>query len=243
MNRKRKVLIAAIFSGIVILATLGTWQLQRLYWKESLIADIGERKDQAPVSLADLERRWLRTSDVDYFPVSVEGRYQHELEQYYYTTHEGRVGWNVYTPLELDDGRVLFVNRGFVPDAMRDPATRLQGQVAGQQSITGLARNPLYEKPNSFMPDNEPLSQTYFWRSLDQMAVSAGLEGDRLVPYFVDAGNADLPGGFPQGGTTYISFPNNHLQYAITWYGLALALLGVGAYYLYTTRPLQAEMV
>lgn len=228
----RILLIVAILSGTAILAGLGTWQVQRLQWKEALIAEVEDRRTQSPVSLAEMERRWQETGDVDYFPVRITGRYDHAFEQYFFTTHNGQVGWSVYTPMTLEDGRVILVNRGFVPDRMRDPATRPEGQVSGTVTVTGLARNPLYEKPGRFLPDNQPSEGVYYWKSIAQMARQADLEIDSLVPFFVDAGENDLPGGLPIGGTTIIAFPNNHLQYALTWYGLALALIGVGGYFL-----------
>jgi surfeit locus 1 family protein len=155
---------------------------------------------------------------------------------YYYTTHEGQAGWNVYTPLVLESGNAAIVNRGFVPAGLRDPAKRPEGQVPGKVSITGLARNPLTEKPNRIIPDNDIGDRQFFWKSMAEMALAAGLEPDALVPFFVDADATENPGGWPRGGTTIVSFPNNHLQYAITWFGLAIACLGVGGWFLFSNR-------
>ena len=234
MSFSRIVLALCILAGIAVLAGLGTWQVQRLQWKEALIAQVEARRSSPPEPLPEIERIWRETGDVDYLPVTVTGRFDHGAEQYFYTTHEGAVGWNVYTPLTLESGRVVLVNRGFVPDAFRDPATRASGLVEGTVDVTGLARNPLTAKPNAFVPDNEPAERTYFWKSMPQMARAAGLDPDRLVPFFVDAGAGDAPGELPRGGVTIVAFPNNHLQYAITWYGLALALAGVGGYFLFS---------
>lgn len=236
MAASRFILLGAILVGTGVLLALGTWQVQRLQWKEALIARVEQRRTADPASLAQIEALWHETGDVDYRPVNLSGRFDHSREQYYFNTLNGVVGWNVFTPLLLEDGRVAFVNRGFVPDERREPQTRIVGQVEGPQEVTGLARNPLQEKPNPFVPDNKPGENVFFWRSLAGMAQSAQLEPATLVPFFVDAGNAPVPGGLPIGGTTRISFPNNHLQYAITWYGLALALLGVGGYYMASTR-------
>jgi surfeit locus 1 family protein len=236
MSRSNVLVLYCIRAGTAVLCALGTWQVPRLHWKEALIAEVDARRAAEPLSLADMERLWERTSDVEYRPVWVDGVFEHSAEQYYYNTYNGTVGWNVFTPLVLDTGRVIFVNRGFVPDNLRDPALRPQGQLAGRQKVTGLARNPVYEKPNSFMPDNEPARHQFYWKSLGEMAVAAKIEADTLVPFFVDAGDAKLPGTWPLGGTTRISFPNNHLQYAVTWFGLALALLGVGGFFLFSKR-------
>ena len=145
-------------------------------------------------------------------------------------------GFFVYTPLELADGRVVFVNRGFVPYDRKDAATRAQGQVAGPVTISGLARNPLAGKPSSIVPDNEPDKNIFYWKDLRSMATSAGVDPSRLLPFFIDAGPAANPGGLPVGGVTIVDLPNNHLQYAVTWYGLAAALAGVLGVWLWRRR-------
>jgi surfeit locus 1 family protein len=94
-------------------------------------------------------------------------------------------------------------------------------------ALTGLARNPLAAKPSLLVPDNAPDKNIFYWKDRDAMASTTGLDPARLVPFFVDAGPAPNPGGLPVGGVTIVDLPNNHLQYALTWYGLAAALAGV----------------
>lgn len=233
MIRSRALLIVSILLGTAVLLALGTWQVYRLQWKEALIAQIEARRVSQPASLDEIQDRWRETADVDYWPVRIGGEFEHAGEQYFYTTHKGAVGWSVYTPLRLRDDRVVMVNRGFVPDALRDPARRAGGQIEGFVELTGLARNPLSRKPNRFIPENQPEDGTYFWKDLQAMAQSAGITNDKLLPFFVDASRSEVPGGIPLGGTTIIAFPNSHLQYAITWYGLAAALIAVGGFFLY----------
>ncbi len=86
------------------------------------------------------------------------------------------------------------------------------------------------------IPDNDIAQRQFFWKSMGDMALAADLEPDALVPFFIDADAAKNPGGWPRGGTTIVSFPNNHLQYAITWFGLAIACLGVGGWFLFSSR-------
>jgi surfeit locus 1 family protein len=129
----------------------------------------------------------------------------------------------------LADGKIIFVNRGFVPDQLRDPTKRPQGQIEGEITITGLARAKLMEKPSSMVPDNDPAKNMFFWKDMDVMARSAGLDATKVLPFFVDAGPAPNPGGYPAGGVTQIDLPNNHLSYAVTWYGLAAALVVIAA--------------
>ena len=119
------------------------------------------------------------------------------------------------------------LNRGFVPYDLRDPAKRPGSQPEGVQTITGLARNPLAGKPSSIVPDNDAKSNTWYWKDLRGMAENAGLAPDKLLPFFVDDWSEAKPGALPVTRTTIVSLPNNHLQYAFTWYGLAAALAGV----------------
>ncbi|MEM7289592.1 MAG: SURF1 family cytochrome oxidase biogenesis protein, partial [Pseudomonadota bacterium] len=144
----------------------------------------------------------------------------------------------VHTPLMLDNGKALIVNRGFVPFDFKDQELREQGQITGLQTIRGLVIVPAVEKPNSFVPDNAIEKREFYWRDLPAMArLMLQSETDlEFIPVFVDADDSPNPGGLPQGGATLVSFPNNHLQYAVTWYGLALTLLGVGGYFLYARR-------
>ncbi len=230
----------ALFLGAIVffvLIGLGTWQVQRLQWKEALIATIEERTEAAPLPLAEIEARFKSTGDVDYTPVTATGTFVHSGERHFLATWRGQSGFFVYTPLELDDGRIVFVNRGFVLYRLKDPATRPDGQIGGKVIVSGLARNPLADKPSSLIPDNDPAKNVFYWKDRDGMARTAGLRaGVEIVPIFIDANDAPNPGGFPAGGVTMINMPNSHLQYAVTWYGLAAALLAVTVIWFWRRR-------
>lgn len=230
-GRPRPKRALALGLGVIvflILLALGTWQVQRLHWKEGLLATIDQRTHSAPVPLAEVEKRFAATGDVDYTPVTVTGTFLHQGERHFLATWEGQSGFDVFTPLQLDDGRFVLTNRGFVPYDFKDPAKRPQGQVTGELTVTGLARNPLPARPSMMLPDNDPQKNIFYWKDRDAMASSAGLPaGAALVPIFIDANATPNPGGLPVGGVTVIDLPNSHLQYAITWYGLAAALAGV----------------
>jgi surfeit locus 1 family protein len=219
--------ISAIVVALIILLSLGTWQVFRLQWKEALIAEINARSTAAPMALPDIEAREKSGADIDYVRMSATGRFEHQYEQYFFNTDDGEVGYHVYTPLILPDGRALFVNRGFVPEALKDPAKRQQGQITGDVTVKGLARAKLTEKPSWVVPDNEAYKQIYFWKDLDEMAAQAAVPSGKLIPFFLDADATPNPGGWPKGGVTQIDLPNNHLSYAVTWYGLAAVLVVV----------------
>lgn len=220
----------AVTLAMAILLSLGTWQVQRLHWKEALIADIEERRNAAPLDLAGIEAILTKGSDVDYRAAAAEGRYLNDKERHFLATFRGQAGFYVYTPLLLADGRHLFVNRGFVPYERKDSLLRPEGLIDGPQVVKGLARARLDAKPSVMVPDNDEAKNVFYWKDLDRMAASVGLPADTVVPFFLDADATPVPGGLPQGGVTEIDLPNSHLQYAITWYGLALALAGVVAY-------------
>ena len=212
-----------------ILAGLGTWQMQRLEFKRELIGRVEQRMAYKPQNLRKVEEIYAATGDVEYYQVEIFGRFLHDLEQHYYTTRDGKPGWHIFTPLLLENTDILFVNRGFVPVYNKEPDTRSMGQISNPVMIKGTSRNAPIEKPNRLVPENNFDTNIYYWRSLKDMIKRAGFsQGQKIVPFFVDSSAlGSLPGG-PQGGTTLLSFPNNHLQYAITWYGLCLSVIGVG---------------
>lgn len=221
--------VLLLLSVLAVLLALGTWQVQRLKWKEGLIADITERQAAAPVPLADIEAMAARGGDIEYRRVTTSGRYLNDKERHFFATYNGMSGFYIYTPLELDGGRLLFVNRGFVPYDQKEAKTREQGQLSGMQAVAGLARAKLPSKPSSLLPDNDIAKNIFYWKDLDVMASSVGLDAAKVLPFFVDADATPNPGGLPVGGVTIVDLPNDHLQYAVTWYGLAAALVAIVA--------------
>jgi cytochrome oxidase assembly protein ShyY1 len=140
--------------AVLVLLGLGVWQVERLHWKEGLIAQRQAALAAAPVAPP---RSAEAARGLDFHPVIAEGVFWHDREIFLHATAEsGRVGYHVYTPLMTDDGRVIFVNRGFIPTELRDPATRAAGQVAGQVRVQGLLRLPPAGRPGWLLPDNDP---------------------------------------------------------------------------------------
>ncbi|MEP7457155.1 SURF1 family protein [Phyllobacterium sp. SB3] len=228
VERRRFPWITLILGSIVfaILIGLGTWQVERLQWKENLLAEIEQRTHATPASLSEIESLWAEKHDVDYRTIKVAGQFIDGQERHYLATYQGMSGFYIYAPLRLEDGRVVFINRGFVPYDKKEPASR--GQSAqGPVTINGLARNPLAAKPSSLVPDNDLKANIYYWKDLPVMAAQSGVPQDKLVPFFIDADKTPNPSGLPVGGVTIIDLPNSHLQYAVTWYGLAATLLAI----------------
>ena len=210
---------AFALAGFAILIVLGTWQMERRVWKTDLIATMDARLAMPPIPITDF---LAGNATEDYRPVSASGTFLHDHEMYLAARgYQGQLGYHVVTPLSLDDGRTtVLVDRGWVPVDRQAPSSRASGQVPGPVSVTGIARQP--PKPGLFTPDNRPDQNLWYWADLPAMAAHAGLS--QVAPLLIEAGPAGNPGGLPIGGQTYINLPNNHLQYAITWYSLAVVL-------------------
>ncbi|MFN3548350.1 MAG: SURF1 family protein [Mesorhizobium sp.] len=230
-RRGRLSVVLALVLGLAALAillALGTWQVQRLQWKEALLATIEARVHAEPRPLDEVLGSGPAVADLEYTPVRLEGVFVHSAERHFFATWNGASGFFVYTPLLRPTGDHVFVNRGFVPYDRKEPATRPQSLVEGPVEVAGLLRAPLVEKPSSILPDNDPAKNLFYWKDIRAMAESSGLPADASVlGVFVDADDAPNAGGLPVGGVTIVDLPNNHLQYAVTWYGLAAALAAV----------------
>jgi surfeit locus 1 family protein len=206
--------------GVLLLLGLGTWQVERLFWKERLIAERHAAVTAPPVALPDT----LTTAEtLSFHRVRASGSFLPDRELFLGATDsDGHLGYQVIEPLRLGSGAVLLVNRGYVPEDKKLPQTREAGEPGGEVTVTGLLRLAPHAKPHWFLPANNAERNYWFWVDIPAMAAAAHL--DRVLPFYVDADSTPNPGGLPVGGQTPLALPNNHLQYAITWYALAVAL-------------------
>ncbi len=209
--------MAAMFA---ILVSLGVWQIHRLHWKLGLIAQVNRVLTLPPVPLDTALRMG---KDAEYRHVELTGRFEHAKEAYVYGIVGGGPVYHVVTPLVTPDGRVLLIDRGIVPDELRDPAKRKAGQVQGLQHVVGVWRTP--DPPGLFTPQADVAHRV--WYSRDVKAIAAADHVAPVAPVIVEADATPNPGGWPKGGQTVVTFRNEHLSYAITWFGLAAALVGV----------------
>jgi surfeit locus 1 family protein len=212
-------------AGIAVLISLGIWQLHRLAWKEALIARI-EARTKAPPAPLPPESAWaaLKPDDYEYRHVTVRGRFDSREAVVFRGSgpEAGKgPGYLLLAPLILPDGSAVIVNRGFVPGSPQDAASH--APPAGESTVIGLMREP--EPRNLFTPADQPDKDRWFTRDPGPIARHFGLS--RAAPFSVDADDSGDPKALPRGGTTVIAFPNNHLGYALTWFGLAAALAGV----------------
>ena len=220
-----------LFCGFV---ALGTWQVQRRAWKLALIERVEQRVNGAPVAFPP-PGDWGRVTAAshEYLPVFLEGRWLGQATVLSKAVTELGNGFWVMTPLQRGDGTLVWVNRGYVPEAQRqlwvNGGAGANADAAAPQRIEGLLR--LNEPGGGFLRTNDPAQQRWYSRDVVAMGQARGLS--QAAPFFVDAGlpgrtdatNA-VPAAGPQPGLTVIRFANSHLVYAITWYTLALMAVG-----------------
>jgi len=232
MARRRGLIGATVAAGVVfaILVALGVWQLQRLAWKEEVIANIGARIHQ-PAQPLPPPAQWaaLQPDDYDYRHVRVRGRYQPGEILIFRSSAPAAAdravgpGYQVMTPFALEGGGAVLVNRGFAPLAWKDRPEIRTPPPAGVVEISGLMRPP--EERNPFTPADEPAKG--LWYTRDPAAMAAALKLENPAPFALDLDADPASRGWPHGGATELNIPNNHLSYAWTWFGLAATLAGV----------------
>jgi surfeit locus 1 family protein len=231
-SRTRLILTGAMLSLVVVFAALGTWQVQRLFWKLDLIARVEARihrdPEPAPVAAA-----WagIDAARDEYRHVTATGVFEYRKAVLVQAVTVLGAGFWVMTPLVRDDRSILLVNRGFVPSDRRDHAARAEGDLPGRITVTGLMR--MSEPGGAFLRTNDPSDGR--WYSRDVAAIASAMGEADVAPYFIDADKTPNPGGLPVGGLTVVSFRNSHLAYALTWYAMAL-MSAVGARFVYRQR-------
>ena len=207
----RAAIAAAWIVVIVGLLALGSWQVQRLAWKRSLIAQVDARVAAKPVP-----GPVTAGSEDAYRRVAATGVFERERDSFVQASTVRGPGWWVITPLRTTDGRTVLINRGYVPARTAPPP------VSGAVSVTGLLR--LTEPRGGFLRSNDPAADRWYSRDVAAIAARRGLGA--TVPYFIDADATATTEKGPVAGLTVIRFPNNHLAYAITWFILATMAIG-----------------
>jgi surfeit locus 1 family protein len=230
----RRLIVPATLTLITlaVLVSLGNWQVQRLAWKEDLIARATERP-KGPIRNLPTPSDWpnFDIGEGEYRPYRLTGHFLHDKEALVFTSLSepkgrfGGPGYWVVTPFVLEGGGVVLVNRGFAPQGRQELEERGEALSSAATAVTGLLRPD--EKSRFFSPEDKPEQNLFFARNVEALAAAKHLSGP-IAPFTIDLVAAETPpGGLPQAGETRFSFTNNHLQYAITWYGLAAALLAV----------------
>jgi surfeit locus 1 family protein len=222
----------ALLAGAGFFA-LGVWQVQRLAWKEALIARVDRYLHSPPVS-APRAAQWpaLEKDEDEYRRVQVTGRFDYARQVLVRASTVLGPGFWVMTPLQrADDRSWVLVNRGFVPPEQRAQVP----QGAAQQTVTGLLR--FTEK--GFLQHNDPAQGRWYWRDVAQIAAAGHFDAP-VAPYFIDVeATPQTAQAWPRAGLTVIHFRNDHLVYAITWFAMFAMVVAAMAYLLIDERRLR----
>ena len=214
--------VALAFLGLASLGfcALGLWQVQRLQWKHALIARVDSRVHAAAVP-APARAQWpaVNVDTSEYLRVAVTGEYLQGRDTRVQALTELGAGFWLLSPLRTDAGDIVLVNRGFLPADNTHPPAH---PPAGPVQVQGLLR--LSEPGGGVLRRNQPSQQRWYSRDVAAIAAAHGLAN--TAPYFIDAdrdpASVTCADCWPRGGMTVVSFRDHHLQYALTWFGLAL---------------------
>lgn len=212
-------------AALLVLVGLGTWQLERKAWKESLIATLDRRVNDAPVALPpSTEWAGMTPENSEFMRVRVRAEFLKDSDALVYTSGSAirddvkGFGYFVFSPAHLPNGQQVVVNRGFVP-------SRAYPAESGAHDIIGAIRWP--EPPSLFVSDHDPKGE--IWMVRDPLAMAKLKTWGTVAPFYIEQEAPVPPGGLPHPAPLKVHLRNDHLQYAITWYGLAVVLVGMFA--------------
>lgn len=205
--------------AIIIMCWLGFWQIERLEWKLEKIANLQERFSLAPVSLPSAP---MDVQAWEYRHVQLSGVFMHDAEMLFYGAGpNGRPGYELFTPLKTEEGPVVIINRGWIPEALKDPSARADIMPSVIQELQGVLR--LSQQRQRFGPDNDTKANLWFYPDIKMMAEAASLENVYAMLVYADGDQAQAK--YPVSGRTQTILVNNHLAYAFTWFAFAFILL------------------
>lgn len=218
--------------GLAILISLGVWQVQRLAWKEGLLAQLAANAVAPPIGLAEAEARAARGDDLEFVRVAFDATYKHDATMKMITSYDRGQGWTIITPALTPDGFAVIVDRGRIPAERLESFDKPEGQVKVEGVIRTYGHGKAY-----FDPENDPTSNLWYWWDVPAMQAAGGLAaGAKPFPFVVQLLPSAAAADFPRPQEPQANLANNHLGYAITWFGLAATLLGVAGFYVYDLR-------
>ncbi len=218
----------AVAVCLLILLSLGVWQVQRLAWKEALLARIAALQSAPPEPLGVVLHRLGDRGEVDFVRVQADcATVQQTPTIRLYAILDGVMGYRLITACPIVSGpyRSLLVDRGFTPNERIAQAAAPEGPISAP--VVGVLRKP---EPHTWLtPVNTPATagEPQVWRSRDLPAMAAALKAPAPAPVFLMLEQPVAPPGGPVAAAIPDNIPNNHLGYALTWFGLAAGLVGV----------------
>ena len=209
--------------GLIILCGLGTWQIFRLGEKTKMIDQLEARMAAAPISLDEALKRQAKGEDVEYLRVEFSGSPNWAQSLNKITAADGKPAWEIIVPVISIEGIAALVDAGTAPEKI---STETLSQ---SETINGIIR--LHRKGRGvFDNDNDVSTNTWYWWDVPEMLAAANLPADaQVAPFIVQKLPTDGGDTIARPQTPKVELSNNHLGYAITWFGLAVALLAVAA--------------
>ncbi|MDC0514003.1 SURF1 family protein [Pelagibacteraceae bacterium] len=203
-----------VLSVITLFCALGTWQLVRLQWKNTLIDQISEGLKSSPINYSEKIK-------ANYQRVTIEGNYDFEKQIYLYSLNDkGQPGYDVITPFKSLNSENVLVNRGWIESNLKN--NDIINRTINNK-IQGLILKNV--KPNVFKPENDTEANIWFSINLEQIQEVTGKNFNNYILYLE---NKKI--NIPKPKKITIDLPNNHLKYAITWYSISISIFG---YFLY----------
>ena len=222
--------------GFAVLMALGAWQLSRLAEKEAQRAEISERTKASPVTLSEALTRRSESSDIEFVTVKARGVFDHGSERHKLASFEGSPGWQIITPFKSDEGIVALVDRGVVPADLKDAAKRPEN--LGPRELNAVVRAHGHER-GFFDPDNDADGNLWYWWDVPAMLSSVAIAPDmQVAPFILQELPGSDPNRFPRATSPEAQLSNNHLQYAVTWFALALTLLVIAGLFIWKQRKI-----
>lgn len=198
--------------AVAILLALGTWQVKRLTWKETLLAQIDAAYEKEAMGFN------AQTLYEDFGKVELRGSFIKKAAFIRSKTHDGKVGYHLIMPLQTSEG-ILFVNRGWIEtDAVVMPKTKVQFDAVLRTAT----------KSNPFIPDNTTGGPYLYWPEVSKLEAIFGMKSSTpMIAWQIPSQNDFSHQPYPVGGKPVLK--NDHLQYAIFWFTMAIILVVIGA--------------
>lgn len=205
--------------GVLVLLGLGAWQLQRLQWKEGIIRELAERQSLPPITLSEAIRLEFSGGDIEFRRVVDRVTYTSARELNILTTFEGRPGYEIVVSAVSAEGVPILVDRGVVPEELRDVSLR-PASMGVTAEVSGILRRHA-GKRGYFTPDNDASGNNWYWWDLPAMQSALGVSTPPFVLHLTPDNRIE---GYPKPLPADTGLKNNHFQYAMTWLALAVVL-------------------
>ncbi len=213
---RRRLIVPALMTLVMlaVLIGLGTWQVERLHWKRGILADIARSEAGAPVPLPDDPGPWIKVEATGILRNDLSALYGAEVRD---TRTGPTMGGELIVPLEREAAPPVLVDRGWVPMARPKPLAQPEGEIA----VVGYVRPPDHQ---AWFSATDDVAGRQFY-TLDPAAIGRAVGLGEVAPFTLIALGDAPPEGWPAPAQHLPRPPNNHLSYAITWYGLAASLV------------------